>query len=132
MTRFVRDVALLALAAACVVALGFWFAALARADEAIYGTAGPDVIHANTQPPAATSIYGLAGDDRIWGGRGHDEVFGGPGVDRLHNFQAASGLVAGGAGRDVCVVGLKPNGSSNVQVRGCEVVRYRDSQGHGG
>jgi RTX calcium-binding nonapeptide repeat (4 copies) len=95
------------------------------------GTAGDDVIHGNTFRPAASEIYGMAGNDRIWGGRGYDEVHGGPGKDRLHDFQAGAGGVYGGRGWDVCVIGEKPGGSTNVSVQGCEKVVYRSSQGHG-
>ena len=95
------------------------------------GTAKSDVIHGNSLRPTASEIYGMQGNDRIWGGRGYDDVHGGPGSDRLHNFQAGAGAMFGGRGRDVCVVGRKPGGSTNVSVQGCERVKYRASQGHG-
>lgn len=94
-------------------------------------TDGDDVYQANQEQLGAQTIYGLNGDDRIWGGIGHDVVYGGPGDDRLHNFQAASGAIYGGPGHDVCVVGVKPGGHVNVQVLGCEVIEFRPSQGRG-
>jgi Ca2+-binding RTX toxin-like protein len=94
-------------------------------------TDGDDVYHANQEQLGAQTIYGLKGDDRIWSGIGHDVVYGGPGDDRLHNFQAASGAIYGGPGRDVCVVGVKSGGHVNAQVRGCEVIKFRPSQGRG-
>jgi Ca2+-binding RTX toxin-like protein len=95
-----------------------------------WGTPGNDVMHGNTFQPAASEIYGMQGNDRIWGGRGYDDVHGGPGNDHLHNFQAGAGGLYGGRGRDVCVVGVKPGGNTNVTVQGCEKVVYRASQGH--
>jgi hypothetical protein len=34
-------------------------------------------------------------------------------------------------GYDVCVVGVKPSGPTNLIVQGCGKVVYRSSQGHG-
>jgi Ca2+-binding RTX toxin-like protein len=90
-----------------------------------------DVYHANKEERGAQTIRGMGGDDRIWGGVGHDVTYGGPGDDRLHNFQAASGEIYGGRGHDICVVGVKPGGKVNVEVHGCDVIKYRQSQGHG-
>lgn len=106
-------------------------AANAYAGGEYQGTARDDVIHGNSLRPAASEIYGMEGNDRIWGGRGYDVVHGGPGNDRLHEFQAAAGQLYGGRGRDVCVVGEKPGGSTNVTFQGCEKVVYHSSQGHG-
>lgn len=106
---------------------------MAQAGTVVRGTNGDDVIHGNKiNPPGSMTIYGLRGDDRIWGGKGHDEVYGGRGDDRLHNFQAASGLIAGGPGFDKCVIGVNHKGDTNVTVRGCELVVERAKQGHGG
>lgn len=57
--------------------------------EQVYGGPGNDVIRDYTD--AGVTIHGLAGDDRLTGGRGDDRLDGGTGRD----------VLTGGAGRDV-------------------------------
>jgi Ca2+-binding RTX toxin-like protein len=114
-----------------IVAMAFAVSGIALAGGVYEGTSGDDTIHGNEIVPASSAIYGLEGNDRMWGGRGNDQLFGGPGWDRLHAFHAGAGFLKGGAGRDVCVVGEHPGGNVNVTVIGCEVIKYRATQGHG-
>lgn len=127
----------LAIAVVCFTVLGFTLVTVAQADDdgptIIYGTEGDDVIRGNRVGKGAQTVYGLGGEDRIWGGIGYDRVFGGPNDDILHNHHASGGLLVGGSGFDICVVGVPRNGDDDghVTTRGCERVRYVPIRGHG-
>jgi hypothetical protein len=56
-------------------------------NDAIYGTAGPDV------------IMGLSGNDEIWGRDGDDIICGGEGNDKLYG-KAGNDILLGGSGND--------------------------------
>lgn len=93
----------------------------------VYGTKGNDVIRGNQAGPGkpAQTIYGLGGDDRIWGGKGADSIYGGRGKDRLHDFHAGNDSINGGPGFDKCVVDSK----DAADAVSCEKVVVKAKQG---
>jgi Ca2+-binding RTX toxin-like protein len=64
-------------------------------EDAIHGTAGPDVIVALG---SSDTVWGLGGADRICLGRGDDTSWGGPGTDRMYGQDGNDVMWGLGAG----------------------------------
>lgn len=95
-------------------------------DDRVVLTGGPDRFNARGGDDrvrgegGADKLAGGAGDDRLVGGDGRDSLRGGPGADKLLARDGRQDpLVAGGRGRDVCVV----DRGEAERARGCEVIR---------
>jgi RTX calcium-binding nonapeptide repeat (4 copies) len=98
--------------------------------DILYGLAGDDVIWGDYKPTGNTPhqrdrLYGGPGDDWIYGSHGRAVVYGGPGRDTIRVW-FGRGFVDCGDGRDILYLSRKSD--PKVKRRNCEKISHKSAR----